>query len=795
MFRRLYIISVYFVFLLIEESQLLVQELDFDQFCSMNSTFGPSGLHCTYSTRGKVYLTLAPAKVEVVSESPEILIFHHVVGEPEIIVFRDLALPKLVPAMMVDEESGRLILSSERISNLTWLSRDSNPTIAAVTRRIGLFSGLNIAAAESFQVALYGIGGQFLPHKDFFEDESGGYVQNVNEMGDRVATWLMYLSDVEAGGSTVFPDAGVAVQPTKGSAVFWHNLLRNGHGDFRTVHGGCPVIRGSKLSQEYFYSSQLTAYILLLLHASTQNPATHHNVFPSPESLKRAGPSKMSVPPKSWSRDIQAWMSNHAARHRDRFVRGYCACLGIHEEAERLPARYLRPPKWPLLGNTLSVLLDDLSFHEVIQKTSKIYGPVMSMKFGQLEFIVLSDYDITKNVLAREHASLRPDVFSSRYMLNYENTGLILSSGTPWKEQRRFTLRTLRDFGFGKTSLEGIILDELRELVAEIRPEGISKDQPFVAELDSCLNAAVTNVIWWLVASKRVTKHDEEFKNILSIIEKIMDFGIINVLTRFPIINVFDSPTRINWLKGPMERREYFYSYMQKVLDEHRATLNHSEPRDLVDCYLIHQEKLGDSPDNFMTDNMIKASMVDLFMAGAETTSTTLRWFFLYIVEHPKVMSRIQDEIDNVIGSHRAPSYEDHVNMPYTTASIWELWRIVTITPMGVNRQTTEEMMIGGFRVPKGANIMLHLLTIHHNDKEFDSPLEFKPERFLNEKGKRQCLGESLARMNAFLAVVYLLQLFSFSKVPGETYSLRPRPGSFIINTPRAYKVLLTPRQ
>jgi hypothetical protein len=78
---------------------------------------------------------------------------------------------------------------------------------------------------------------------------------------------------------------------------------------------------------------------------------------------------------------------------------------------------------------------------------------------------------------------------------------LIFSSGSPWREQRRFTLKNLRDFGFGRSSMEHLIKDELKELVAEIRPSHIPNDESNVVVLDSALNAAVTNVIWWMVAS------------------------------------------------------------------------------------------------------------------------------------------------------------------------------------------------------------------------------------------------------------------------------------------------------
>src|SRR5882762_3457573 len=83
--------------------------------------------------------------------------------------------------------------------------------------------------------------GYYFPHHDFF----GGDKVDMR-FGDRIATWMNYLSDVEAGGATVFPLLGVSVWPRKGSALFWHNLLRNGEGNDLTMHAACPVMIGTK---------------------------------------------------------------------------------------------------------------------------------------------------------------------------------------------------------------------------------------------------------------------------------------------------------------------------------------------------------------------------------------------------------------------------------------------------------------------------------------------------------------------------------------------------------------------
>ncbi|XP_072120179.1 prolyl 4-hydroxylase subunit alpha-2-like isoform X9 [Mobula birostris] len=93
------------------------------------------------------------------------------------------------------------------------------------------------------RVANYGVGGQYEPHFDFSRRP---FDRNLATEGNRLATYLNYMSDVTAGGATVFPDFGAAIYPKKGTAVFWYNLFRSGEGDYRTRHAACPVLVGSK---------------------------------------------------------------------------------------------------------------------------------------------------------------------------------------------------------------------------------------------------------------------------------------------------------------------------------------------------------------------------------------------------------------------------------------------------------------------------------------------------------------------------------------------------------------------
>jgi len=104
-------------------------------------------------------------------------------------------------------------------------------------------TNLTLMTAEEFQVLNYGIGGHYEPHYDFAMTHETRFEE---WLGNRIATVIFYLSDVQAGGRTVFNKLGVGSSPEKGSCIVWFNLLLNGEGDYDTMHAGCPVLSGNK---------------------------------------------------------------------------------------------------------------------------------------------------------------------------------------------------------------------------------------------------------------------------------------------------------------------------------------------------------------------------------------------------------------------------------------------------------------------------------------------------------------------------------------------------------------------
>ncbi|KAL1280847.1 hypothetical protein QQF64_015447 [Cirrhinus molitorella] len=186
-------------------------------------------LTCRYSTGGgNPRLMYAPVKEEVEWDDPQIIRYLDIISDREIEILKNISRPLLSRSETIGG------VSKDRTSQGVFLGEDY-PVVARVSQRIADVTGLSVDSAESLFVQNYGIGGRYEPHYDGCDDENG-----------RIATFLIYMSDVAIGGATVFPEVGVALKPIKGSAVFWYNLHKNGQVDLYTLHAGCPVFRGNK---------------------------------------------------------------------------------------------------------------------------------------------------------------------------------------------------------------------------------------------------------------------------------------------------------------------------------------------------------------------------------------------------------------------------------------------------------------------------------------------------------------------------------------------------------------------
>jgi len=204
-----------------------------------------SKLMCRYSTGKHLYMLIGPVKEEEVYLKPRIVIYHDIISDSEIETIKSLATPRFKRATVQNYITGELETANYRISKTAWLKEEEHQHVANVYQRTNQITGLNMETSEELQVSNYGIGGHYEPHFDFARREEKNAFASLGT-GNRIATLLIYESDVEQGGATVFPHLGISLWPKKGAAAFWYNLFQNGEGDDMTRHAACPVLAGTK---------------------------------------------------------------------------------------------------------------------------------------------------------------------------------------------------------------------------------------------------------------------------------------------------------------------------------------------------------------------------------------------------------------------------------------------------------------------------------------------------------------------------------------------------------------------
>ncbi|KAL7991109.1 hypothetical protein Chor_014539 [Crotalus horridus] len=267
---------------------------------------------------------------------------------------------------------------------------------------------------------------------------------------------------------------------------------------------------------------------------------------------------------------------------------------------------------------------------------------------------------------------------------------------------------------------------------------GKGKGQPMEPSFPIVL--AVSNVICALLFGYRFSKEDEIFHRLIKRRHQkafaCYDFSISFVMKEIR------SHEKSGTLDNPQNFIDFYLAQMAKT----PSTLSIPSPKSLD----MHSQN-KDDPTSTLDENNLAYSIFDFFIAGSETTATTLHWALLYMVAYPDTQAKVQKELDDTLGSSsRLICCSDWRNLPYTNAVIHEIQRYANIILIGGPRQSVKDTTVLGFPIQK-----------------------------------RACLGENLARMELFLLFANLLRRFHFQLPEGVTevntkyikgMTLQPRP-------------------
>ncbi|CAL8079866.1 unnamed protein product [Orchesella dallaii] len=446
--------------------------------------------------------------------------------------------------------------------------------------------------------------------------------------------------------------------------------------------------------------------------------------------------------------------------------------------------------------------------HVAFSKWAKTYGPIFQLRTGMRSTIVISDARLAKE-LFNDYASTGRSYNPIIHEFSKGAYGLINAEGESWETHRRFTLRTFRNVGFSKTSMEGLILDEVRAML-----ERFKKFERTPISGNRIFNAPVVNSLWHIVAGERFEWESGRDSRVFRAADDFFN-SLLRVSTNgliFAPILRFIAPDLLGWtsFKNSIEN---LHQIFESTIKNHEAEVNNSNfPRDYIDYALKEIENTKDPNSSFFGiagRTNLSSGIFDLFQAGSETTANTLSWSLLYLSNYSEAQQRLYTEIKATVGSSRAPALSDRIKMPYTEAVIAETLRLSNVVPLGVPHRMNCDKSFNGYILPKDSIVFVNLYGILHDEQVWGDPFNFRPMRFLNEDGsqyirhesfipfsigKRQCIGESLVRDTLFLFITSIFQQFEVLPHQKTETPIYFEADNWFLLVPKTFKVVMNPR-
>ncbi|KAK0047190.1 cytochrome P450 2U1 [Biomphalaria pfeifferi] len=473
-------------------------------------------------------------------------------------------------------------------------------------------------------------------------------------------------------------------------------------------------------------------------------------------------------------------------------VVGICLFLLKHQTVS-LPPSLVRP--FPLIGHLLHVNTD---FRVNIPKWRMKCGDIFSVQLGAQLFVVLNGYDVIKEALVKktDDFSERPRMHMDEIMIA-QGRDVQINSGPVWKEKRTVVITILKKFGMGKKLLASRVQDEVKYYLDHLHGfDGHPVDIRRITTLSTA------NIICHILTGQRYAYHDETLCKLVDEMDRFTNSNQQAAVTIFfPFLKYLRRDTALR--RGVLEIQRRLQSFIESSKDKD------SEDNFIASYQAEREGKLRRGEATTMNEFNLLKTVFDLFLGGTETTSTTITWFALFMLNYPDVQEKIFEEINKCVGTERPPTLEDRPKLVYLNAAIKETLRRASILPQSVARLCPNEVILRGYTIPKGTIIVPNLDSVLFDETIWGpDPWSFRPERFIDEKGEiknpeelipfgighRACPGESLAQTELFLYLSSLIQRYHLLPVmPGVPSSLNYKCG--LTMTPEYFQIKLMERK
>jgi cytochrome P450 len=397
-----------------------------------------------------------------------------------------------------------------------------------------------------------------------------------------------------------------------------------------------------------------------------------------------------------------------------------------------------------------------------VTRGARDYGDVARFRLGPLIFYLLSHPRDIEYVLRGNHRNFRKDK-GTRLLSSVLGEGLVTSDGEHWRRHRRLAQPA---FQVEQVERYGAVMVEYAErLLGEWRP-GQTRDVH--ADMMRLTLEIVAQTLFSATAAGQADRVGRAM-------EEVMRFWA-SPLALVPWLWWLPVPANLRYRRAVRD----LDATLRDTIAGRRAAGPGAD--DLLSRLLPARDEEGGR----LTDRQLRDELVTLFLAGHETTALALSFCFYLLARHPDAEARLAAELDEVLGG-RLPCAADVPRLRYTGWVVREAMRLFPPVP-SIGREALADCEIGGYAVPKGAQLALVQWVVHRDRRWFDDPEDFRPERWENDlarrlprcayfpfgDGPRVCIGQHFAVMEAVLILATVTRRFRLALAPGFTLELLP---------------------
>nr|POE84778.1 cytochrome p450 [Quercus suber] len=434
------------------------------------------------------------------------------------------------------------------------------------------------------------------------------------------------------------------------------------------------------------------------------------------------------------------------------------------------------PRGFPIFGNLH--MLGEFP-HQDLHQLAQKHGPIMHLRLGMVPTIVVSSPQAAKLFLKTHDLvfASRPPNEASKH-ISYEQKSLVFAPyGSYWRNIRKMcTLELLSNLKIN--SFKSMRKEELYLLIKFIQE---AAHEHVAVDLSAKVSSLSADMTCRLVFGKKYMEKEFDERGFKSVIQE----GLTQRMKA--VSKIFDA-------------------FLEKTIDEHVQSKDENKTKDFVDVMLGF---MGSEESEYRIERPnIKAIILDMLAASMDTSATAIDWMLTELIRHPRIMKKVQKELENVVGLERMVDESDLDSLEYLDMVVKETMRLHPVAPLLIPHESLEDCTINDYHIPRKSRLLINVWAIGRDPSVWTEPDKFNPERFVGSNidlrghdfelipfgsGRRSCPGMQLGLIVVRLVLAQLVHCFDW-ELPNDMLPTElDMTEEFGLTTPRAKHLLAIP--